>query len=173
MEDLRRYCYAGAGIVGETLTELFLLERPRLAPIAQELKGRAAPFGEGLRLVQLLKAAQPDQSDQPNQMAGRVYPPGRVDVGEILALAKADLAIATAYTRTLRAGGAEPGLVAFNTFLTELALANLAVLRDYGPGSELSRLEVAKIALDVVERKARPRAPLRAPLADSPPRVET
>jgi farnesyl-diphosphate farnesyltransferase len=173
LNDLRRYCYVSAGIVGEMLTELFLLERPRLAPVAQDLTSRAAAFGEGLRLVHLLKAARPDQRDQPDQMAGRVSFPRHVDVGEILALAKADLALATAYTRTLRAGGAEPGLVAFSAFLTELALANLAILRDYGPGSELSRLEVAKIALDVVERKARPRAPGRAPLADSPPRVET
>jgi farnesyl-diphosphate farnesyltransferase len=173
LEDLRRYCYVGAGIVGEMLTELFLLDRPKLAPIAQDLEGRAAAFGEGLRLVDLLKAAQPDQRDQPDPIAGRVYLPRGVDVGEILALAKADLAIATAYTRALRAGGAEPGLVAFNAFLTELALANLAVLRDYGPGSGLSRLEVAKIALDVVERMARPRNRFRAPLADSPPRVET
>lgn len=73
----------------------------------------------------------------------------------------------------LRAGGAEPGLVAFNAFVTNLALANLAILRDYGPGSGLSRLEVAKIALDVAERMARPRSGVRAPLADSPPHVAT
>jgi farnesyl-diphosphate farnesyltransferase len=49
IDDMRRYCYAVAGIVGEMLTELFLLERPQLEPVADELRRDAASFGEGLR----------------------------------------------------------------------------------------------------------------------------
>ena len=69
------------------------------------------------------------------QPEGRVLSSRRAEAGEpALALAKDDLAIATTYTDTLRAAGAEPGLVAFNALFTDLAIANLAILRDDGPG---------------------------------------
>jgi farnesyl-diphosphate farnesyltransferase len=158
VDDLRDYCYVVGGIAGETLTELFVLDRPKLARVAQDLKSRAAAFGEGLRLVHILNATKLEQPE------GRVYLPRRAEAGEILALAEHDLAIATTYTDTLRAAGAEPGLVAFNAFITELAIANLAILRDDGPGSRLSRLEVAKIAVEAAQRASYPRRLVRAPL---------
>ena len=57
IEDLRDYCYSVAGIVGEMLTELYLLDRAELAAAAEELRNRAASFGEGLQLVNILKDA--------------------------------------------------------------------------------------------------------------------
>src|SRR3954466_5606285 len=45
LRDLRDYCYTVAGIVGEMLTELYLLGRPELDPIGAELRARAARFG--------------------------------------------------------------------------------------------------------------------------------
>ncbi|HVV53186.1 MAG TPA: squalene/phytoene synthase family protein, partial [Polyangia bacterium] len=48
MDELRDYCYSVAGIVGEMLTELYLLDRIELAAPAEELRNRAAAFGEGL-----------------------------------------------------------------------------------------------------------------------------
>ena len=165
VDDLRGYCYVVGGIAGELLTELFLLDRPKLARVADELKSRAAAFGEGLRLVHILKATKLEQPE------GRVHLPWRAEAGEILALAKDDLAIATTYTDTLRAAGAEPGLVAFNAFVTDLAIANLAILRDDGPGSRLSRLEVAKIAVEAAERASHPWHLVRAPLTGHAERV--
>jgi farnesyl-diphosphate farnesyltransferase len=161
VEDLRGYCYVVGGIVGEMLTELFLLDRPKLAPVAQALESRAAAFGEGLRLVHILNATKLDRQE------GRAYLPRRAEVAEIIALAEDDLAIATTYTDTLRAAGADPGLVAFNAFVTDLAIAKLAMLRDYGPGSRLSRLEIAKIAVEAAQRVSHPRHLVRAPSTGS------
>jgi farnesyl-diphosphate farnesyltransferase len=149
VEDLRAYCYAVAGIVGEMLTELFLLGRPNLAGIAGELRSRAAAFGEGLQLVNILKDARPDAAE------GRIYLPRQATLREIFALAQSDLAVAAAYTEMLRAAGAERGLVGFNAFVTKLAVATVQVLRERGLGAKLTRLQVAKITAEVTHALGR------------------
>src|SRR5260370_8310278 len=68
-QDLREYCYTVAGIVGEMLTELFLLASPSLAPSASLLRQRSALFGEGLHLVNILKNVDQDS------VKGRRYIP--------------------------------------------------------------------------------------------------
>jgi farnesyl-diphosphate farnesyltransferase len=143
VDDLRAYCYAVAGIVGEMLTELFLLGRPELAAVGEELRSRAAEFGEGLQLVNILKDAGKDA------LESRVYLPRRAASAEIFALAHSDLCAAAAYTETLRGAGAELGLVAFNAFVSKLALGTLRVLRERGTGAKLSRLEVMATSADV------------------------
>jgi farnesyl-diphosphate farnesyltransferase len=144
-DDLRAYCYAVAGIVGEMLTELFLLDRPALLPIAAELKSRAAAFGEGLQLVNILKDADPDARE------GRRYLPRNASTREVFALAEADLATAEEYTNLLRSAHVERGLIGFNAFVIRLATGTLRVLRDQGLGSKLTRLHVATIAADVAQ----------------------
>jgi farnesyl-diphosphate farnesyltransferase len=137
--DLQAYCYAVAGIVGELLTELFLLGRPRLAPVAPRLRGRARTFGEGLQLVNILK----DSAADANQ--GRRYLPDGVDRGAVTALARHDLQQASAYVLALQEAGAERGLVAFNALPVRLAHATLDRIEQAGPGSKLTRPEVYAI----------------------------
>jgi farnesyl-diphosphate farnesyltransferase len=161
LEDLRDYCYAVAGIVGEMLTELYLLGRPALAGVAEELRNRAAAFGEALQLVNVLKDARPDGAE------GRVYLPRGAEVREVIALAQRDLAEAGRYTEILRAAGAELGLVAFNAFIAKLAVANLQLLRDKGLGAKLSRLQVLSIGAEVT-RALGHRDPLFSEPASSP-----
>jgi len=144
--DLRGYCYAVAGIVGEMLTELYLLDRPALAPVAVELADRAAEFGEGLQLVNILKDAQGDAEE------GRVYLPRAVPPERIFELAEHDLERAGEFVDLLRRSGAPRGLVAFNGFIGGLATANLHILAERGPGAKLSRAEVAQIAARVIEK---------------------
>ncbi|HXJ21115.1 MAG TPA: squalene/phytoene synthase family protein [Polyangia bacterium] len=143
--DLRGYCYAVAGIVGEMLTELYLLDRPALAPVAVDLADRAAEFGEGLQLVNILKDAQGDAAE------GRVYLPRAVPAEEIFQLAGRDLERAGEFVDLLRRSGAPRGLVAFNGFIGGLATANLHILAERGPGAKLSRAEVAQIGARVIE----------------------
>src|SRR5450432_893452 len=145
VEDLRSYCYTVAGIVGEMLTELFLLGRPGLAAVAEDLRRRAAAFGEGLQLVNILKDARPDAAE------GRVFLPRRASTREIFAIAQDGLAVAATSTEMLRTGGAERGLVGFNAFVTKLAVGTLQVLRERGLGAKLSRLQVAEIAAEVTQ----------------------
>src|SRR5258708_4526592 len=62
-QDFREYCYTVAGIVGEMLTELFLLSSPKLASSASMLRQRSALFGEGLQLVNILKDVDQDAAE--------------------------------------------------------------------------------------------------------------
>ncbi|HXT98619.1 MAG TPA: squalene/phytoene synthase family protein [Polyangia bacterium] len=143
IQDLEDYCYAVAGIVGEMLTELFVLERPSLARVAEDLRARAAEFGEGLQLVNILKDARPDAAE------GRTFLPRQAPLAEVFVLARKDLAQAAAYVDLLRQGGAPAGLVAFNAFISKLATANLQILRDQGLGAKLTRTTVLKIAAEI------------------------
>jgi farnesyl-diphosphate farnesyltransferase len=157
LDELHGYCYVVAGIVGEMLTDLFLLGRPHLAPVGDGLKARAAEFGEGLQLVNILKDAKRDEAE------GRVYLPRGVPLGHVLGLAERDLGRALQYVDLLRSAGAEAGVVAFNTFISKLAIANLQILRERGLGAKLSRLEVARVAAEVAQA-VRQLQPPTAPL---------
>lgn len=139
LADLQEYCYVVAGIVGELLTELFLLEQPVLAPVAGELRGRSRAFGEGLQLVNILKDSASDATQ------GRLYLPEGLDRSEVLTLARRDLGEAAAYVHTLQTAGAERGVVAFNALPIHLAYATLDRVETAGPGSKLTRPEVFSI----------------------------
>jgi len=154
LDDLREYCYAVAGIVGEMLTQLYLIKRPELEKVAGKLESRAAAFGEGLQLVNILKDAYRDAEE------GRTYLPRTVPLGEVFALARQDLAAATRYVEILRGAGADPRIVAFNSSISKLAIANLQILQTRGTGTKLSRLDVARIQAEVLRDMHEPAAPL-------------
>lgn len=137
--DLQAYCYVVAGIVGELLTELFLLDRPQLGPVAPDLRVRSRVFGEGLQLVNILKDSASDATE------GRRYLPDGVERAEVMALARRDLQAASEYVLTLQSAGAERGLVAFNALPVRLAHATLDRVEQSGPGSKLTRPEVYAI----------------------------
>ncbi len=139
LDDLRAYCYVVAGLVGELLTELLLLDRAELGGVAEELRSRSRDFGEGLQLVNILKDAAGDAVE------GRTYLPPDVPLGEVFALARRDLGIAGEYVRTLQLAGAARGVVAFNALPARLALASLDRLEERGPGAKVSRPELFKI----------------------------
>ncbi|HVR08006.1 MAG TPA: squalene/phytoene synthase family protein, partial [Thermoanaerobaculia bacterium] len=103
LADLRGYCYVVAGIVGELLTELFLLGAPILAPGAAALRERSRAFGEGLQLVNILKDSAADAVE------GRRYLPAAVPRSEVLALARASLGDAAEYDLLEQRLGSERG----------------------------------------------------------------
>ncbi|MEE2775185.1 MAG: squalene/phytoene synthase family protein [Acidobacteriota bacterium] len=143
VDDLKHYCYLVAGIVGELLTELFLLDRPRLDPVAGYLTERAATFGEALQLVNILK----DSADDARE--GRSYLPLRADRLEVFGIARGDLGASCQYVRALEEAGAERGLIAFTALPVLLACATLDRVEDQGPGAKLSRPEVARIVQEM------------------------
>ena len=153
LAELRDYCYVVAGIVGEMLCELFLLDAPALAPVASRLRERAALFGEGLQLVNILKDAEVDERE------GRIYlPPAQQD--DVMALARQDLRAATEYTLALQRHGGDAGLVAFNALLVRLAIGTLAAIEERRPGNKLSRMEVLTIIAEVVQQVDQGQPPL-------------
>ncbi|HEY6931277.1 MAG TPA: squalene/phytoene synthase family protein [Thermoanaerobaculia bacterium] len=157
LDDLQRYCYVVAGIVGEMLTDLFLLRREQLGAIARDLRKRAAAFGEALQLVNILKDASVDVSE------GRRFLPSRVPRSKVFALARRDLGTAAEYTLGLQQAGAPRGIVEFCALPAELAWATLEKVEKEGPGSKVSRLEVFAIKqrIDRALDSGKPAVPTR------------
>ena len=138
LPELRDYCYVVAGIVGEMLTELFLLGAS-LEPVAEALRRRAAAFGEALQLVNILKDAAVDAGE------GRTFIPGARDRARAFELARADLEVAGEYVAHLQSAGAPRGYLAFTGLPVRLAWATLERVEEQGPGSKLTRPEVATL----------------------------
>jgi len=55
LDELDRYCYTVAGVVGEMLTDLFCGYSEAIAARRDELERRAIRFGRGLQLTNILK----------------------------------------------------------------------------------------------------------------------
>jgi farnesyl-diphosphate farnesyltransferase len=135
LQALREYCYIVAGLVGELLTELFVLDA-RLAPYSPNLRSLAPLFGEGLQLVNILKDARKDQQE------GRVWLPGSVRLQDVERLAGEDLVAAARYVRALHLAGAPQDVLAFTTLPLLLARATLELLVRDGAGAKVSRAVV-------------------------------
>lgn len=142
VEDLRSYCYFVAGIVGELLTELFVLADVNASRAKDALATDARPFGEGLQLVNILKDAASDARE------GRMYLPRDVDRADVVTLARADLTCAERYVTTLRGANAAQGIVAFCDLPVRLAVATLHALDRGAP--KLTREEVAAILSSLI-----------------------
>lgn len=138
-QDLQRYCYVVAGIVGELLTELFIEAAPHLEAIRPELMERQAAFGEGLQLVNILKDSEADA------LEGRSYLPPSMPREKVFAIAKADLRAASEYVLLLQRAKAPRGTVEFTALPVLLAHAALDQVERYGPGSKVSRIRVSEL----------------------------
>lgn len=139
LRELRDYCYVVAGIVGEMLTELFLLDAEELAPYASSLRRRSRFFGEGLQLVNILKDASADATE------GRLFLPHGVDRARVFALARRDLDVAASYVGILQFAGAPDGFVAFTGSPAVLARASLDRIESKAEKPKLTRAEVGTL----------------------------
>lgn len=140
--EVKDYCYVVAGIVGELLTELFVLAAPSLAAVRGDLDAHQIAFGEGLQLVNVLKDTDDDARD------GRRYvPEGKR--AELMELAREDLRGAERYVAALARGGAPRETVVFTALPLLLARATLDRLAQDGPGAKVGRAVVAAALLHV------------------------
>jgi farnesyl-diphosphate farnesyltransferase len=155
--ELQNYCYIVAGIVGEMLTDLFILERPHLESITDYLQQRAAGFGEGLQLVNILK----DSAD--DAVEGRNYVPVGIDRREVFELARRDLDMATEYSLAIQQAGGPDGIVLFTALPVELAWATLERVEREGPGAKLTRPEVFAIHARLLDNVAAQRPAVSPP----------
>ena len=151
--ELRQYCYFVAGIVGELLTELFVLNEPQLADVRSELMQFAPLFGEGLQLVNILKDSGDDASE------GRQFVHPIVPREHLFDLAHSDLWYAAEYTRVLEQANASAGIVQFTQLPVRLATATLGCVQEHGPGTKVSREVVGEIIASVLaeDSQAEPR----------------
>ncbi|MCB9639308.1 MAG: squalene/phytoene synthase family protein [Myxococcales bacterium] len=149
LQELRDYCYVVAGIVGDLLSELFLLEETSLNALDAEEKAgwlkQGVAFGEGLQLVNILKDASDDAQ------YGRVYLPASVPREELFQLAKQDLQDATEYTHLLQQKGASHGTLAFVAMPLLIARETLEALYQHGPGAKIGRERVTTLFQEMQE----------------------
>ena len=135
---LSRYCYVVAGIVGEMLTDIFI-DRIRDFRGSMELRKSVIAFGEGLQLVNILKDSEDDAR------CGRKFLPSGVDLGTVFGLARQNLREAEFFVDQLRLADAPQGFIAFSRIPLELAWATLDHVERVGPGSKVTREQVAQI----------------------------
>ncbi len=145
LAQLKRYCYLVAGVVGEMLTELFLLASPPLVSAGSTLRQHARAFGEGLQLTNILKDAAGDALEQ------RHFIPEHLALPSLFELARADLADATRYVGALVTARAPEGVVAFTALPVRLALDTLAEVEQRGAGAKISREQLAEAMSEVQE----------------------
>jgi farnesyl-diphosphate farnesyltransferase len=139
LDDLRNYCYVVAGIVGELITEVFLLHDPGLKKVSDVLNEHTRSFGEGLQLVNIIRDAKDDAKD------GRVYLPPDVDIANVFEIARDSLYSAEKYVLALQKGDAPRGFVAFCALPVLLAFATLKRVEEVGAGAKITRDEVKEI----------------------------
>ncbi len=146
VEDLKAYCYAVAGIVGELLTTLFILRYPALEKERDALMTLAPAFGEGLQLVNILKDETSDACE------GRSYVPPGVSRESVIELARASLAKANDYVGILARAGGPVSVRRFCELPVRLAEATLLRLAE---GSrKLTRAEVMTIFSEVTQTQS-------------------
>ena len=64
LEDLDRYCYFVAGVVGEMLTDLFCEHNEEIAAHRDEMMALSVCFGQGLQMTNILKDIWEDRSSE-------------------------------------------------------------------------------------------------------------
>lgn len=134
--ELRDYCYVVAGIVGEMMTEVLLLGAS-LEPIAEALRRRGPAYGEGLQLVNVLKDSATDADE------GRTFVSSARDRERAFEIAREDLMLGGEYVNLLQSVGAPREYQRATALPVRLALAALDRVAEQGPGSKVTRAEVA------------------------------
>lgn len=141
--DLKLYCYAVAGIVGELLTDIFVFHHPPGLAAHHELRSLSTGFGEFLQLINILKDTHFDA------VSGRVFIPVEASQETVHELALHGRRDALMYIRMLERSDFPPDIINFCRFLFLLADGSLQKLQDGGSGRKLTRQEVQQILADV------------------------
>ena len=148
-QEMDRYCYHVAGVVGEMLTELFCFHVPELTQKRSQLLSMAVSFGQGLQMTNILKDVWEDHGRGACWLPRDVFArygfdlagvaPGCHEAGflrgyaQLVAVARSHLAQALEFTLTVPAQ--ETGIRRF--CLWALGMAVLTLRRIYRhPGFE-------------------------------------
>jgi len=161
-----RYCYHVAGVVGEMLTELFCEYSAKISQERQRLLDRAASFGQGLQMTNIIKDLWEDRAHGACWMPQSVFQKVGYDlkdlssghfteafgegVAVLIGLARAHLQNALAYT--LMIPRHEKGIRKFCLWAIGMAILTLRKInkkRNYKGGQEvkISRRSVKAMIL--------------------------
>jgi farnesyl-diphosphate farnesyltransferase len=138
-QDLDRYCYYVAGVVGEMLTDLFCDYSPPLAGRRAEMMKLAVCFGQGLQMTNILKDIWEDCESGTCWLPRSVFAQVRGGLGramrerdsaalvpgieELLGIAHAHLRSALRYTQMIPKN--EPGIRRFCLWAIGMAVLTL------------------------------------------------
>lgn len=161
LQDLDRYCYYVAGVVGEMLTSLFCLYSPGVNKQHDQLMALAVSFGEALQMTNILKDAWEDYSRGACWLPREVFAQEGCDVGETMKSGSSDsfrqgiqclIGVAHRHLRnaldyTLLIPADESGIRKFCLWAIGFALLTLRKIHDHldytgGDQVKISRLSV-------------------------------
>jgi farnesyl-diphosphate farnesyltransferase len=147
LRNLDEYCYYVAGVVGEMLTELFLLHCPELVPDRERMMRLAVSFGQGLQMTNILKDIWDDRQADTCWLPRAVFerhgfdlnsieaahdsPAFAAGLNELVGVAHAHLRNALAYTCLIPKG--QPGIRKFCLWAIGLAVLTLRKIHN-NPG---------------------------------------
>ena len=143
LEQLNRYCYHVAGVVGETLTALFCEYSAEMRKRRDDLLALSVPFGQGLQMINVLKDIWEDHRrgacwlprdvfraaglDLHSLPAGRTDPAFAAGLLELVAVTRQHLEAALRYTLTIPSH--EIGIRRFCLWPLGLAMLTLRRIR--------------------------------------------
>ncbi|HEY1374773.1 MAG TPA: phytoene/squalene synthase family protein, partial [Candidatus Binatia bacterium] len=161
MEELDRYCYFVAGVVGQMLTRLFCLHSRRIAERRDALMPLAVSFGQGLQMTNILKDVWEDYEAGACWLPREIFAAEGCDlaelpaarnrkgfergVGRLIGISQGHLRNAVAYS--LLIPKEETGIRKFCLWAVGLAVLTLRKINhhlDYTDGNQvkISRLSV-------------------------------
>ncbi len=164
LEDLERYCYHVAGVVGEMLTDLFCHHSGVIARRRERLKALAASFGQGLQMANILKDIWADLERGCCWLPRRLFAEAGANLDglpevrstpefsralhQLLAVAHGSLRDALAYVQAIPRG--ETGIRRFLMWavgLAALTLSNIAANPSFTEGTQVkvSRATVRRV----------------------------
>ncbi|MGH8146169.1 MAG: phytoene/squalene synthase family protein [Rhodanobacteraceae bacterium] len=166
MHEMDRYCYYVAGVVGQTLTDLFCDYSPRIAEQREAMAALDVSFGQGLQMTNILKDFWEDRERGVCWLPHDLFARAGIDLGDIrqsdvpAAFGKAYaqlIGIAHSHLRnaldyTLLIPEKEVGIRRFCLIALGLAmrtLASIAAKPDFTAGAQVkvSRQVVKKIVI--------------------------
>ena len=166
MREMDRYCYYVAGVVGQTLTDLFCDYSPRIAEKREAMSALDVSFGQGLQMTNILKDFWEDRDRGVCWLPHDLFARAGVDLrnlhrgdipaafgkayAQLIGVAHSHLRNALDYTLLIPTR--EPGIRRFCLIALGLAmrtLASIAARPDFTAGAEVkvSRQVVKKIVI--------------------------
>ena len=161
LEDLNRYCYFVAGVVGEMLTSLFCDYSPRIARSQSRLMELAVSFGQGLQMTNILKDIWEDRRSATCWLPREIFSQAGFDLRSLdaarydeafgdglkalIGVAHGHLRNAMEYTLTIPSN--EPGIRRFCLWAIGLAVLTLRKISRRPDFTEAQHVKVSRRAL--------------------------
>jgi len=158
LDELDSYCYYVAGVVGEMLTELFVLHCPQLEGRRSEMLRLAVSFGQGLQMTNILKDIWDDRQADTCWLPASVFSGNAVDLAQLeqhhlkpefgaglnvlIGVAHAHLRNALRYTQIIPKG--EVGIRRFCLWAIGLAILTLRKIHRHPHFTSSSEVKVSR-----------------------------